>query len=139
MAFAWTWASARTAASSTVITWRSRIRARPSEDEYTEDNEGPQHTLYLSDYYIARTPVTNAQFARFVADTAHKPLEHWKGKTPSKGTTDHPVVYITWHDAAAYAEWAGGVLPSEAEWEKAACGTDAQSGSPISGVSKALP
>ncbi|MCP4536412.1 MAG: formylglycine-generating enzyme family protein [Chloroflexi bacterium] len=56
--------------------------------------------------------------------TDYEPPSHWKGKTPPKKITDHPVVYVSWHDAVAYAEWAEKRLPTEEEWEKAARGTD---------------
>jgi len=75
-------------------------------------------------FCIARTPVTNAEYARFMAETGHEPPEHWEGKTSRKHIADHPVTYVTWHDATAYAEWAGGRLSTEEEWEKAARGTD---------------
>jgi formylglycine-generating enzyme required for sulfatase activity len=74
--------------------------------------------------FVARTPVTNAQYARFVAATGHEPPQHWKGKAPPDELRDHPVVYVSWHDAVAYAEWAGVRLLSEQEWEKAARGID---------------
>ncbi len=75
-------------------------------------------------FFAARTPVTNVQYARFVAETKHKPPEHWKGKRPPQELADHPVVYVTWHDAVAYAQWAKVRLPTEREWEKAARGYD---------------
>jgi formylglycine-generating enzyme required for sulfatase activity len=75
-------------------------------------------------FFIARTPVTNAEYARFVAATGHEPPEHWEGRTPPQEIAGHPVVEVTWHDAVAYAEWAGQRLPSEEEWEKAARGID---------------
>jgi formylglycine-generating enzyme required for sulfatase activity len=79
-----------------------------------------QHTIYLPDYYIARAPVTNEQYAHFVAATEHEPPRHWKGNTPPSKIVDHPVVSVSWDDCMAYARWLGGVLLSEAEWEKAA-------------------
>jgi formylglycine-generating enzyme required for sulfatase activity/uncharacterized caspase-like protein len=77
----------------------------------------------LPEFWIDKTPVTNAEYARFVAATDETP-EHWKGKTPPKKIADHPVVYVSWHDAVAYAEWAGKRLPTEEEWEKSARGFD---------------
>jgi formylglycine-generating enzyme required for sulfatase activity len=102
----------------------------PSVDKYAEDNEQPQHTLYLPDYYLAKTPVTNTQYAAFVQATGHQQPEHWKGGQPPRGNGDHPVVWVTWRDAVAYCRWLAEVtgrpygLPSEAEWEKGARGSD---------------
>jgi formylglycine-generating enzyme required for sulfatase activity len=75
-------------------------------------------------FFIACTPVTNTQYARFVEATGHRRPEHWKSRTPPAELHDHPIVYVSWHDAVAYAEWAGERLPTEEEWEKAARGTD---------------
>jgi len=78
----------------------------------------------LPEFWIGKAPVTYAEYTRFVAETGHKPPELWKGGTPPKQIADHPVTWVYWHDAAAYAKWAGGRLPTEEEWEKAARGTD---------------
>jgi len=51
----------------------------PKKDRYAEDDEQPQHTLYLPDYYLAKTSVTNAQYAAFVQATSRRQPEHWKG------------------------------------------------------------
>lgn len=75
-------------------------------------------------FWIAQTPITNAQYARFVAETQHPPPPQWEGEHPPEDRASHPVVYVSWRDAAAYCEWAGGRLPSAAEWERAARGTD---------------
>ncbi|MEW5721286.1 MAG: SUMF1/EgtB/PvdO family nonheme iron enzyme, partial [Chloroflexota bacterium] len=102
------------------------------------DNEKPPHQIYLDEYYIARYPVTNAEFGRFVQAGGYSQRQwwtedgwNWKGNrtSPEKygGVFDHPnhpVVGVTWYEAVAYATWAGMRLPTEAEWEKAACGTD---------------
>ncbi len=112
-----------------------------SGDEGPYADERPQYTLYLPDHYIARTPVTNAQFARFMVAGGYQQREFWtaagwewkekEGRTQprywadrKRNRPDHPVVGVTWYEALAYARWLGGTLPSEAEWEKAARGTD---------------
>ncbi len=80
--------------------------------------------VYADIFWIDRYPVTNAQYKRFVEATGHPPPRDWKdGSYPTEKAT-HPVVYVTWHDAVAYAEWAGKRLLTEEEWEKAARGTD---------------
>jgi serine/threonine-protein kinase len=85
---------------------------------------GKKEKVELPEFWIDKTPVTNAEYACFVADTGYEPPQHWQGKTPPKEIADHPVTYVSWHDAVAYAEWAGKRLPTEKEWEKAARGTD---------------
>jgi formylglycine-generating enzyme required for sulfatase activity len=102
----------------------------PNVDKDASDDEQPQHTLYLPDYYMARTPVTNAQYAAFVQATGHRQPIHWEGGKPPEGKEDHPVNYVSWYDAVAYCDWLADVtgrlyrLPSEAEWEKGARGSD---------------
>ncbi len=92
--------------------------------------ESPQHKVTLPDYYIAKTETTNAQYAAFVDATGRTPPSHWTSSKPPSGKENHPVVNVSWYDAVAYAQWLSGVtgksyrLPSEAEWEKAARGTD---------------
>jgi formylglycine-generating enzyme required for sulfatase activity len=86
--------------------------------------ETPQREVYLDAYKIDRYPVTNAEYKGFVQDTGREPPRHWQGGDYPAGAANHPVVNVTWHDAAAYARWAGKRLPTEAEWERAARGTD---------------
>jgi formylglycine-generating enzyme required for sulfatase activity len=104
--------------------------SNPEQDQRAYEAEQPQHRVHLPDYHIARTPVTNAQYAAFVEASGYNAPNHWvDGKSPS-GKEDYPVVYISWYDAMAYCKWLSEKngqayrLPSEAEWEKAARGTD---------------
>lgn len=84
------------------------------------ENEKPIHPVYLDTFYISRYPVTNAEYKKFVDATKYKMPEHWQnGKIPN-GKENHPVVNVSWNDAVAYCKWAGGDLPTEAQWEKAA-------------------
>lgn len=87
-------------------------------------DESPIHALTLAPYYIDRYPVTNAEYDLFTQSTEYPPPAHWGGaKSPSE-EANLPVVGVNWHDATAYAQWAGKRLPTEAEWEKAARGVD---------------
>ena len=96
------------------------------DDPDAQDREKPKHRLYLDDYYIARHPVTNAEFARFVEATGYQAEYDWK-QFAGPGREQHPVVFVSWRDAMAYATWMGAHLPSEAQWEKAA-GWDEKAG-----------
>jgi formylglycine-generating enzyme required for sulfatase activity len=107
------------------------------------ESEVPQCQVELPTYYIAHYPVTVAQFRAFVEASGHKPAD----ETSARGLDNHSVTWVNWHDALVYCEWLteklrrwkgtpeplatllreGGwtvTLPSEAEWEKAARGTD---------------
>lgn len=89
-----------------------------------DPQDKPQRKVSLTGYKIDKYPVTNAQYARFVAATGRRPPLHWKnGKIPV-GLERHPVTMVSWFDAKAYAEWVGKRLPTEIEWERAARGTD---------------
>jgi formylglycine-generating enzyme required for sulfatase activity len=102
------------------------------DQDEPNDDEMPQHTLDIPyDYFMARFPVTNAQYAAYAqARGIIHPVSGWEKKG------DHPVVNVSWNDALAYCRWLNDVrgnelpsgvvlrLPTEAEWEKAARGTD---------------
>ncbi len=110
----------------------------------------PQHVVNLDPFWIDRTAVTNRQFETFIKATGYQTEAEkegtgqvWAGSYPdlpvAKGAdwrhpdgpdsniaerTDYPVVQVSWNDAKAYCQWAGAQLPTEAQWEKAACGSD---------------
>ena len=92
-------------------------------DNNSESNECPERKIFLDDYYIDTYPVTNIQYNIFIKNTSYESQGKW-WKYFSEKTEDHPVINISWQDAKAYADWAGKRLLSEAEWEKAARGTD---------------
>jgi len=109
-------------------------------DKDASDNERPQHIVDLPyTYYLARYPVTNGEFVRFVRESGYK------SQAANIDRLDHPVVNVSWRDVLAYCEWlqqnlqglrvlkesggrlGGGLkvrLPTESEWEKAARGND---------------
>jgi toxoflavin biosynthesis protein ToxD len=75
----------------------------PEQDELTLDDEHPQHRLYLPDYYLAKTPVTQTEYGAFVLDTGNEAPEGWTKWAPPHGEEDHPVVNVTWYDARDYS------------------------------------
>ncbi|GAA5033813.1 hypothetical protein GCM10023317_85990 [Actinopolymorpha pittospori] len=79
--------------------------------------------VWLPAFYIDVYPTSNADYARFVAATGRATPRHWDDGVFPDRIEKHPVVYVTWQDVAAYAEWAGKQLPTSQQWEKAARGT----------------
>ncbi len=99
-------------------------------DPLASNDEKPQHTVYLPDYYIGKTEVTNAQYAAFAESTGQVAPDHWVNGKPPSGKENYPVSNVWWYAAVAYCDWLSKVtgksyrLPTEAEWEKAARGTN---------------
>lgn len=85
-------------------------------------DEHPRHEVYLDDFYIDLHEVTNAQYEIFLDATEHPKPKYWDDERFNR--SDQPVVGVSWNDANEYAKWVGRRLPTEAEWEKAARGTD---------------
>ncbi|MCP4110443.1 MAG: SUMF1/EgtB/PvdO family nonheme iron enzyme, partial [Desulfobacteraceae bacterium] len=101
-----------------------------SFNEYWIPREKPQHKVMLSEYAIAKYPVTVTQFRAFVQDTGYEADRRWRDYPDN-----HPVVYVSWNDAVEYCKWLTEKLkekgcnwkiqlPTEAQWEKAARGED---------------
>jgi len=97
---------------------------------YTE--ERPAHTVFLDDYYIDTYEVTNARYKSCVDAGICQPPQETSSATRSNyyvnaDFDDYPVIYVDWDMAVTYCEWRGAHLPTEAQWEKAARGTDGRS------------
>jgi formylglycine-generating enzyme required for sulfatase activity len=105
------------------------LMGRPTSDNLAMEDQTPQHTVNLDAYWIDQHEITNAQYAQCVALGVCREPYLSKSDTRSNYYGDpqyanYPVIYVGWDMANIYCQWVGGGLPTEAQWEKAACGAD---------------
>lgn len=106
------------------------IMGSKKSDRFSDHSEYPQHKVFLDEYFKGRFPITNIQYQVFIGDTANDPPNYWLNGQIPYTAEQHPVHFLSWLDAIAFCEWISLKsefnirLPSEAEWEKAARGTD---------------
>jgi formylglycine-generating enzyme required for sulfatase activity len=102
----------------------------PGLDKYAHEDEVPQHSVYVPEFYISKRPIINMLYQPFVLATHRNQPIGWKHGQYPDGKGDHPVAFVSWDDAVSYCGWLNEItgkpyrLPTEAEWEKAAKSTD---------------
>jgi len=87
-------------------------------------DEGPQHQVFVNAFQIDKYEVTNLQYKKFITETKHRSPSHFRNRTYPERKVDHPVTFVSWHDANTYCKWANKRLPTAQEWEKAARSDD---------------
>jgi len=109
-----------------MVTVPAGIFTMGSDDPRTNDENKPAHKVRMPAYKIDKYLVTQAEYARFVAANKYRPPLNWDEGHISEGMKLFPITMISWYNARDYCNWVDKRLPSEAEWEKAARGTDAR-------------